>query len=167
MKEQGKQGKNNNAQYFSTLGCALSVAMPQALRQLLETLLHSLSTSAQYFSTFGLRPKRSYAAGFTATLRNALAFAQYKCLIFNPQVSHARFSQTDNYCSHSWEYCDRLFFCDCNVVENLFSQIHIRHIPTTVFLKVKSHEFKTPNSCTDAINRVSPELLTPNFLQGA
>ncbi|MEH1844988.1 MAG: hypothetical protein V7L25_08295 [Nostoc sp.] len=36
-----------NVQYFSTLGCALSVAMPQALRQLLETLLRSLSTSAQ------------------------------------------------------------------------------------------------------------------------
>ncbi len=49
-----------------------------------------------------------------------------------------RFSETDNYCSHSWEYCDRLFFCACNVVENLFSQLNIGHILTTVFLKVKS-----------------------------
>ena len=37
-----------NTQYNSWRGCALSVAMPQALRQLLETLLRSLSTSAQY-----------------------------------------------------------------------------------------------------------------------
>ncbi len=58
-----------------------------------------------------------------------------------------RFSETDNYCSHSWEYCDRLFFCACNVVENLFSQLNIGHILTTVFLKVKSleEEFRSQN----------------------
>ncbi|MEH2143618.1 MAG: hypothetical protein V7K54_15490 [Nostoc sp.] len=51
--EAREQEKNNkqcsmpHAQYNSWRGCALSVAMPQALRQLLETLLRSLSTSAQ------------------------------------------------------------------------------------------------------------------------
>ena len=36
-----------HAQYNSWRGCALSVAMPQALRLLYQTLLRSLSTSAQ------------------------------------------------------------------------------------------------------------------------
>ncbi|MEH2398428.1 hypothetical protein [Nostoc sp.] len=47
-----------NAQYNSWRGCALSVAMPQALRL--------TSTSLQLLER--LRPKRSYAAGFTTPL---------------------------------------------------------------------------------------------------